>query len=101
MEVSMKISTKGRYALRLMIDIAENQRDGFVNLKDVSYRQEISMKYLEQIVGQLSKSGLLQSTRGPLGGYRLTKDPTEYTAESIIKLLHTYCSRNGWFSFKL
>ena len=82
----MKISTKGRYALRLMIDIAEQPGKGFVPLKEVAARQEISLKYLEQIVGLLSKAGLLRSGRGPQGGYMLTKAPEEYTVGSILRL---------------
>ena len=82
----MKISTKGRYALRLMIDIAVNGEDGFVSLKDVAQRQQISMKYLEQIAGLLSKAGLLRSGRGAQGGYRLTRRPEEYTVGSILRL---------------
>lgn len=82
----MKISTKGRYALRLMIDLAVNGEDGFVSLKDVAQRQQISMKYLEQIAGLLSKAGLLRSGRGAQGGYCLTRRPEEYTVGSILRL---------------
>lgn len=82
----MKISTKGRYALRLMTDIAAHDQDGFISLKDVAERQEISVKYLEQIVGVLSKGGLLRSGRGPRGGYQLTRDPEQYTVGSILRL---------------
>lgn len=82
----MKISTKGRYALRLMIDIAEHDGEGFISLKDVAERQQISPKYLEQIVGILSKAGLLHSGRGPQGGYQLTRDPEQYTVGSILRL---------------
>lgn len=71
----MKISTKGRYALRLMIDVAVHGGEEFVSLKDVAARQGISMKYLEQIAGLLGKAGFLRSGRGALGGYRLTKAP--------------------------
>ena len=80
----MKVSTKGRYAIRLMIDIGV-QNDGFVRLKDVARRQEISIKYLEQIVGSLQKAGLLLSSRGAQGGYRLSKDPEDYTIGEILK----------------
>ena len=67
----MKISTKGRYALRLMTDLAAYDQDGYVSLKDVAERQKISPKYLEQIAGMLAKAGLLHSGRGAQGGYRL------------------------------
>ena len=67
----MKISTKGRYALRMMLDLAEHQQDGFVALKDIAARQNISKKYLEQIVPILNKSNFLQANRGFQGGYRL------------------------------
>ena len=82
----MKISTKGRYALRLMIDVAVHGGEEFVSLKDVAARQGISMKYLEQIAGLLGKAGFLRSGRGALGGYRLTKAPEEYTLGSILRL---------------
>lgn len=82
----MKISTKGRYALRLMLDIALNDVAGPVRIKDVSARQEISDKYLEQIVSVLNKAGFVRSIRGPQGGYRLTRKPQEYTVGSILRL---------------
>lgn len=82
----MKISTKGRYALRLMIDIAHHDGQGFISLKDVAERQEISVKYLEQIAGPLSKAGLLRSGRGPQGGYQLTKEPELYSVGSILRV---------------
>lgn len=83
----MKISTKGRYALRLMIDLAQNKNTGNISLKDISKRQDISLKYLEQIASPLSKSGLIRSVRGSQGGYFLTKDPTQYTAKEIIEAI--------------
>lgn len=83
----MKISAKGRYALRLMIDLAEHNTGEYITLKDVSARQDISMKYLEQIITPLSKAGLLKSTRGPQGGYRLTKEPKAYTVGDIIRIM--------------
>ena len=67
------ISTRGRYALRMMLDLAANQADGYVALKDVAARQGISKKYLEQIIPVLNRAGLLQTTRGVQGGYRLTR----------------------------
>lgn len=82
----MMISTRGRYALRLMIDLAQHYTGEYTALKDVCARQEISLKYLEQIVAQLSKAGLLKSARGAQGGYRLAKPPEEYTAASILRL---------------
>ena len=76
----MRISTKGRYALRLMLDIAMNDAEGKpVRVKDIAKRQEVSGKYLEQIVSVLTKAGYLRSIRGPQGGYLLTKHPDEYT----------------------
>lgn len=82
----MKISTKGRYALRLMLDIGLNCKEAPVRIKDVAARQEISVKYLEQIVSVLVKAGYLKSIRGPQGGYRLMKEPKEYTLGMILRL---------------
>lgn len=82
----MKISTKGRYAVRLMLDIAMNSNGGNVSLKDVSKRQDISLKYLEQIVNMLSKAGLLRSQRGAQGGYRMTRRSEEYTVGDILRV---------------
>lgn len=82
----MKISTKGRYALRLMIDIAMNDNGEPVRVKDISARQNISMKYLEQIISILNKAGYVRAIRGPQGGYRLVKKPSEYTAGMILRL---------------
>lgn len=82
----MKISTKGRYALRLMIDVAEHSNGNYVSLKDIATRQELSTKYLEQIVGQLSKAGFLKSSRGAQGGYQLARSPEEYTVGDILRL---------------
>ena len=81
----MKISTRGRYAVRLMIDLAQHQADGFVPLKDVAERQDISKKYLEQIVNLLTKCGYIWSTRGYQGGYKLSKEPGEYTVAEILR----------------
>ena len=83
----MMISTKGRYALRFLADIAEHQADGFVPLKDVAARQEISEKYLEIVVKELVKGGLLDAMRGKGGGYRLKRAPEEYSVKSIIELM--------------
>lgn len=82
----MKISTKGRYALRLMLDIAINDSGEPVRLKDIAKRQEISVKYLESIASILSKSGFIKSIRGAQGGYRLTKSTDNYTVGSILRL---------------
>ena len=83
----MMISTKGRYALRFLVDLAEHQRDGFVPLKEVSVRQEISEKYLEIVVKELVKGGLLAAMRGKGGGYRLNRSPEEYSIKSILELM--------------
>ena len=82
----MKISTKGRYALRLMIDIAMHNEAGPVRIKDISSRQGISDKYLEQIISVLHKAGYVRSIRGPQGGYLLVKKPKEYTVGMILRL---------------
>lgn len=81
----MKISTKGRYALRLMLDLAIHQADGPVSLKAVSTRQNITVKYLEQIVPCLSRAGYLKSFRGIGGGYRLARNPEEYRIGDILR----------------
>lgn len=82
----MKISTKGRYALRVMIDLAQQESDEYISLKDISKRQELSMKYLEMIAGVLNKAGFIISLRGKGGGYKLAKNPKDYTVGSILKL---------------
>ena len=82
----MKISTKGRYALRMLIDLAEHQNCGFVALKDIADRQNISKKYLEQIIPILGKSDILKTTRGSQGGYMLSKSPDKYTVGEILRL---------------
>lgn len=81
----MKISTKGRYALRAMLDIALQPSDAPVSLRDISRREEISMKYLEQLVPSLTRAGLLRSVRGVGGGYVLTRKPEEYTVGEILR----------------
>ena len=81
----MMISTKGRYAMRFLLDVAERQGDGFVPLKDVAARQEISEKYLEIVVKELVKGGLLDTLRGKGGGYRLNRPPEEYSVKAIIE----------------
>ena len=82
----MLISTKGRYALRVMIDLAEHQTDGFIPLKVIAQRQEVSEKYLESIIKLLVKARFLNGLRGKGGGYQLTKAPEQYTAGSILRL---------------
>ncbi len=82
----MVFSTKGRYALRLMVDLTLHNSGDYIALKDVSQRQNISVKYLEQIVPLLSKAGMLKSVRGPQGGYKLSKSPREYTAGDILRI---------------
>ena len=81
----MMISTRGRYALRMMLDLAEYQGEGYVALKDVARRQEISKKYLEQIIPILNRAELLQTTRGYQGGYRLARKPADYTLGDILR----------------
>lgn len=82
----MKISTKGRYALRLMVDLATHSNGRPVSIRDVAARQNISDKYLEQIISSLNKAGYVKSSRGPQGGYTLTKGPEEYTVGMILRL---------------
>jgi Rrf2 family protein len=82
----LKISTKGRYALRLMIDLAQHDTGEYIRLKDISKRQDISIKYLEQIISQLSKAGYVRSIRGPQGGYMLARKPAGYTAGDILRI---------------
>ena len=82
----MKISTKWRYALRLMLDLAIYDNGTPVRIKDISARQGISIKYLEQIVSILNKAGYVRAIRGPQGGYQLVKPPEEYTAGMILRL---------------
>lgn len=81
----MKISTKGRYALRLMLDLATYNTGEPVSIKDIAKRQQISEKYLEQIIAVLNKAGFVRSVRGAQGGYVLKKDPKEYTVGMILR----------------
>ena len=83
----MMISTRGRYALRVMIDLAEQQTSNFTPLKEIAARQEISEKYLESIVKNLVQNGFLEGLRGKGGGYRLVRAPEEYTVGSILRLM--------------
>ncbi len=82
----MMISTKGRYALRVMIELAERYDEGFVSLKSVSDNQQISEKYMESIISMLVKNGLVEGVRGRGGGYKLTKPAEEYSVGSILTI---------------
>lgn len=82
----MKISTKGRYAVRVMLDLAVNNTGEYVKVKQIAQRQEISEKYLEQIIAILNKAGYVKSVRGAQGGYKLARDPQEYTVGMILRL---------------
>ncbi|NMC57295.1 MAG: Rrf2 family transcriptional regulator [Eubacteriaceae bacterium] len=81
----MKISTKGRYALRIMIYLAKNDTGEYISLKEISEGEDISIKYLENIISKLYKNGLVISLRGACGGYKLAKDASNYTAGEIIR----------------
>ena len=96
----MNVTSKGRYALRVMLDLAQHPEDGFVSLKTVAERQGISMKYLEMIVAHLKKAELLESSRGKEGGYRLNRPPENYTVWAILhsiedNLAPVSCLQNG------
>ena len=82
----MKISTKGRYALCVMVDLAEHRQEGCVALKDIAVRQNISKKYLEQIVALLNRPDILRTVRGAQGGYMLARSPENYTVADILKI---------------
>lgn len=82
----MKISTKGRYALRMLLDLAEHRNEGYISLKDIAERQDISKKYLEQIVALFNRSEYLKANRGYQGGYMLAKTPDSYTVGEILEL---------------
>ncbi|MDR3280728.1 MAG: Rrf2 family transcriptional regulator [Synergistaceae bacterium] len=105
----MKISTKGRYALRVMVDLALHDTGEFIPLRNVSSRQEITIKYLEQIIPMLSRVGYLKSSRGKDGGYRLAKPPRDYRVGDILRAVEgdlspvacmeddpNRCPRSGW-----
>ena len=81
----MKISTKGRYGLRVMLDLAVYGENSYVSLTEVAKRQKVSLKYLESIISSLKNGGLVLSTRGKSGGYKLSKNPAEYTVGEILK----------------
>lgn len=82
----MMVSTRGRYCLRVMIDLAEHQGGGYVRMKDVAERQDISLKYLEKILPVLAKNNIVDGIQGKGGGYRLTRLPEEYTLGEILRL---------------
>ncbi len=81
----MKISTKGRYALRMLVELAKHQDEGYISLKDISEHQHISKKYLEQIVPMLNRSGILRTNRGNHGGYMLAVDPKTCTVGDVLR----------------
>ena len=83
----MNVTSRGRYALRVMLDLAQHPEDGYVSLKTVAERQDISMKYLEAIVCSLKKAELVESTRGKEGGYRLSRSPADYSVGEILRCL--------------
>lgn len=83
----MNVTSKGRYALRVMLDLAQHPEEGFISLKTVADRQGFSMKYLEMIVGSLKKAGLVDSTRGKEGGYRLNRSPAAYSVGEILRCM--------------
>ncbi len=82
----MKISTKGRYAVRVMLDLAAHNTGEYITVKTIAERQDISEKYLEQIISVLNKGGFVRSVRGAQGGYRIAKEPSDYTVGSILRL---------------
>lgn len=82
----MMISTRGRYALRVMIDLAEHQKDGYTPMKDVAKRQSVSLGYMEKILPVLVKNGIVEGLQGKTGGYRLIRKPGEYTLGEILRL---------------
>ena len=83
----MNVTSKGRYALRVMLDLAQHRQEGYISLKTIAERQGYSMKYLEMIVGSLKREGLVASTRGKEGGYRLVRDPEDYTIGEILRCI--------------
>ena len=83
----MNVTSKGRYALRIMIDLAQHRDEGYISLKTISDRTQLSMKYLEMIVGNLKKAELVDSTRGKEGGYKLNKTPQEYSIGEVLRCI--------------
>ncbi len=84
---TLNITSKGRYALRVMIDLAQHPDEGYISLKTIADRQNVSMKYLEMIVGNLKKADIVESTRGKEGGYRLSRKPDEYSVGEILRCM--------------
>ena len=82
----MKISSKGRHALRLLIDLAQHQNDGFVSLREISDRQNVSKQYLEQVILVLAPTKFLRASRGKQGGYKLANEPSKYTVGQILRI---------------
>ena len=82
----MMVSAKGRYALRILIELAQSKEDGFVSLKTIAERQKAPIKYLEAIVALLNRAGMVESLRGKEGGYRLTRSPKDYNVFEILRL---------------
>ena len=80
------ISTRGRYAIRVMLDIAQHQKDGYVPMKEVASRQNLSLKYLEQIIPPLKKNNMVEGIQGKGGGYRLVRKPEQYTIGDILRI---------------
>jgi len=80
------ISTRGRYALRVMIDLAENSKGAYIPMKEIAARQGVSLKYLERILPALAKNGLIEGIQGKGGGYRLTREPKDYPIGEILRL---------------
>lgn len=96
----MKISTQGRYGLRALVDLAENENEGATPLREISKRQKISERYLEQLFAKLRKAGLVKSVRGAHGGYMLNRDPEEITVGDVIRTLEgsiapVECTKTG------
>ena len=82
----MMVSTRGRYALRVIIDLAENAKDGYVPMREVAERQGLSLKYLERILPQLVADNLVEGVHGKGGGYRLSRDPSEISVAEVLKV---------------
>lgn len=82
----MVVSTRGRYALRVMIDLAENQKDGYIPLKEIAERQDISQKYIESIMTILSKAKFVDAVHGKGGGYKLNRNPSDYKVKEILEI---------------
>lgn len=83
----MNVTSKGRYALRIMLDLAQHSEDGYISLKTISERLDLSLKYLEMIVGALKKAELVDSTRGKEGGYKLNRAPEDYKVGDILRCI--------------